>query len=50
MSVSWYSAVAVAFSSVRAQGLYQRGARFLDIVAGAVMVWFALRFALSAIG
>ena len=50
MSVSWYSAVAVAFSSVRAQGLYQRGARFLDIVAGAVMVWFALRFALAAIG
>ncbi len=49
MSVTWYTTVAVALSSPRAQGLYQRTGRVIDVVAGTVMVWFAARFVLSAI-
>jgi amino acid exporter len=50
MSVTWYTTVAVALSSVRAQSLYGRTARAIDVVAGTVMVWFAARFVLSSMG
>lgn len=49
MSMSWYTAVALALSSPQAQGLYERAARGLDVVSGAIMLYFAARFGLGAL-
>jgi len=48
MSITWYSTVALALSSTRAQGLYERAARGIDAVAGAAMLYFAARFLRAA--
>jgi threonine/homoserine/homoserine lactone efflux protein len=46
MSVSWYTAVALALSSPGAQRVYERAARALDALAGIIMLYFAARFGL----
>jgi len=50
MSVTWYVGLALVLSDRRAQAGYQRAARGIDVLAGAIMLVFAARFAASALG
>jgi len=43
MSFTWYTAVAIGLSNLRAQAFYARIGRGIDAAAGAIMLYFAVR-------
>jgi threonine/homoserine/homoserine lactone efflux protein len=49
MSVTWYTSVALGLSSARAQALYERASRLIDLAAGAALVALSLKLLLPAL-
>ncbi|BDG09836.1 LysE family translocator [Anaeromyxobacter paludicola] len=49
MSVAWYTTVALTLSTSRAQAVYERAARLVDLAAGTALVALSLKLLLPAL-